>query len=70
MNMKTPEQILSLKKKRGVARKIIKHGVQLPRDQVNRGGHVAWEWPRNNLGWSDTELKSFFHSLALKACYM
>ena len=64
MNQKSPEQIRSLRKKKLNSKKIIRNGVKLAQDQLNRGGHVVWEWPRTNFGWGDPELKKLLHAMA------
>ena len=51
-------------RKRGKAKRIIRRYLKLAREQVNRGGHIGWEWPRTNLGWQDTEVQNFFRSLS------
>ena len=64
LNQKNLEQIRNPKKKRRKAKRIIRRCLKLAREQVNRGGHIGWEWPRTNLGWQDTEIQSFFRSLS------
>ena len=64
LNQKTAEQIKKLKQKRRKAKAIIRHAITLAEEQVHRGGHVGWEWPRRNLAWHFPEVKRFLDQLA------
>ena len=63
LNQRTEQQCKSLKQKVRKSRKIASNAVRLAEQQVERGGHVAWEWPRNNDGWSFCEVKRFWGNL-------
>ena len=63
MNQRDALQLKRLKQKQRKARKIIRNAIALAREQVQRGGHVGWEWPNWNLAWNYPEVKQFFESL-------
>ena len=63
LNQKTAIQIKKLKQKQRKSRKIIRNGLVLAEEQVQRGGHVGWEWPALNLAWGYPEVKRFFENL-------
>ena len=50
------------KKKR--ARKVIRAATQLAYAQIARGDHVSWEWPSNNGGWREPEVKKLMDFMA------
>ena len=64
MNQKTPEQWKRLLDKRKKSKKINSRAIRLAKEQVERGGHVVWEWPTNNLGWNSLEVRVFFENPA------
>ena len=62
-NQNNPQQVQSLITKQKKSRKIIRNCVRMAKDQILRGGHLGWEWPRNNLAWNLPEVVSFFQEL-------
>ena len=63
INMRTEEQRVKLAKKKQKSRKMIRNCIILAEDQLGRGGHVSWEWPRGNLAWRYKEVQRFFYEL-------
>ena len=63
LNQRTEQQMHTLQKKRKKNKRIINNCIRLAREQIARGGHIGWEWPRENMGWSDPQLKGFFRYL-------
>lgn len=63
INQRTLKQCVELKKKKKLSRRMAKSCVALAKDQINRGGHVTWEWPRNNYGWYYPEVMALFKEL-------
>ncbi|CAE7271989.1 TY1B-A [Symbiodinium sp. CCMP2592] len=45
-------------------RKVFKTALRLAEDQVRRGAHMAWEWPKDSLAWKEPEMKGFMAKLA------
>eukprot|EP00435_Cladocopium_sp_Y103_P064584 s563_g26.t1 len=43
--------------------RLIRNGLIAAEDQIQLGGEVGWEWPKNNLGWKLPEVKRFFQKL-------
>ena len=69
LNQRTPEQTKRLKQKRRKHKIMIRHGVQLAREQLERGGHLGWEWPRNNGGWYLPEVQRLIKYLKGEGIY-
>ena len=63
LNMRTEEQREKLRQKQKYARKMSKACLELAEDQLMRGGHVTWEWPRRNKAWKYKEVQRFFYNL-------
>ena len=63
LNTKTEKQADNLRKKQQYSRRMIKNCLILARDQIERGGHVTWEWPRANKAWKYKEVQQFFYEL-------
>lgn len=63
LNERTEEQKRKRENKRKVSRKMAKGCIALAKDQVARGGHIAWEWPRDNHAWKFKEVQHFFYWL-------
>ena len=63
LNKGTPEKAEKLRQKVKKSRKMIRNGKILARDQIARGGHIGWEWPRTNDAWNFPEVKEFFRWL-------
>ena len=63
LNANTPEQCEKLRKKQKVSRKMAKSCVTLALDQLRRGGHVVWEWPKGNRGWKFKEVQHLLHTM-------
>ena len=64
LNAKTEEQRIKLEKKKKVSRKMAKGCVKLAKDQIRRGGHIVWEWPKSNGAWKFKEVQQLFHELS------
>ena len=63
LNEKTEEQKRKLEQKRKVSRKMARNCITLAEDQLARGGHIVWEWPKGNEGWFFKEVSKFFEKL-------
>ena len=46
------------------ARKVIRAAIKMAYAQLERGDHVAWEWPSNNGGWKEPEVKKLLDYMA------
>ena len=64
LNSKTEEQRIKLEKKKKISRKMAKGCVKLAKDQIRRGGHIVWEWPKSNGAWKFKEVQQLFHELS------
>ncbi|CAJ1404942.1 unnamed protein product [Effrenium voratum] len=62
-NEKSEEQWFKSMMQKKKSRRMIRHGLQLVRDQVLDGGDYAWEWPRVNGGWCLPEARGFFEEM-------
>ena len=63
----SPEQHKTWQYRRKRGRKMMKTALRLAEDQVKRGGHVAWEWPKDSPAWKEPEVKGFLRKLAKQA---
>ena len=63
----SPEQRKTWQYRRKRGRKVMKTALRLAEDQVKRGGHVAWEWPKDSPAWKEPEMKGFLRKLAKQA---
>ena len=62
-HQKTEQQMKSLKQKLRKSRKLSLRVVKLCERQIANGGHVCWEWPRFNQGWTFSHVRQFFDNL-------
>lgn len=61
-NTEEKKQASEQRKKKG--RKMVRQALRAVRRQLERGRHVAWEWPTGCGGWNIPELRTFFDHLA------
>ena len=64
LNQKTEIQRKRLKQKVRKSKKLASRVVQMCEQHVSEGGHLAWEWPRYNTGWTFPHVHNFFQSLS------
>ena len=65
-NEKTAEQKAKSLFRKRKSRRIIKTGIKMAEDQIERGDHLVWEWPANNHAWREPEMKKFLQKMARK----
>ena len=66
-NEDTPEKKQKSEERKSKSRKLIWNALEVALLQLELGGEIAWEWPRDNRGWQLPKVQKFFRNLEEKA---
>ena len=62
-NENTPEKLQKSEERKSRSRKLISNALEVALLQLELGGEIGWEWPRDNRGWQLPKVQKFFNML-------